>query len=313
MEKEYWLSMNDLTPIYVKTWFNSNRRPKAIIQLSHGMTEHINRYQDFATVLVENGFDVYGNDHRGHGKTGDRHGLMGFFSEQDGFSKTTDDLHVITRHIKQAHPDIPIYILGHSMGSFLVRHYIQMHSRDVDGVILLGTGYTPKLLVSIAKTISKRLPAKDASSFMNQLVFGNFNNRIFRHKTPFDWLSRDNHAVQKYIDDMYCGFIPTGRFFYDLMTGLEYIQSNAANQTIRPDLPIMIMSGDADPVGQHGAGIWKTARIFQGVGVQHVKVQIYHGARHELLHETNKKQVYKDILEWVNENVQTIMLDDNIG
>lgn len=303
MEKEYWLKMNDETPVYVKRWTDPNRESKAIIQLSHGMAEHINRYNDFANVLVENGFDVYGNDHRGHGKTGEKQGLMGFLAEQDGFSKTATDLHTITTHIKQTQPHKPVFLFGHSMGSFLARHYIQIYSYDIDGVILTGTGYTKKPLITLAKSIAAILPKKEASPFMNKLVFENFNKHIQHPKTSFDWLSRDQKEVETYINDSYCGFIPTGRFFYDLMTGLEYIQSDKQNKMIRHDLPVLIMSGDADPVGSYEQGVWKTVQLYEKAGLQSVQVSLYNDARHELLHEINKEEVYQTTLQWLYDHI----------
>lgn len=304
MEEEFWLPMNDATPVYVKRWFDANRRPKAIIQLAHGMAEHINRYDEFASFLVQNGFDVYGNDHRGHGKTGEKQGLMGFLAEQDGFFKTTNDLYTITRHIiEHTYQNTPIILFGHSMGSFLTRHYIQLYSEKISGVILSGTGYTPHPLVPAAKTFAGLLPKKEQSPIMNNLIFGGFNKHVTGKGTSFDWLSRDKRAVETYIADTYCGFVPTGGFFHDLMTGLEYIQSHKMNKQIRSDIPVLIMSGDADPVGPYEKGIWKTAGLLEKAGVQEMKIQLYSGARHELLHETNKKNVFHDVLRWINENI----------
>src|SRR5699024_2518727 len=210
--------------------------------------------------------------------------------EQDGFSKTANDLYTITTKIKQQHPDTPVFLIGHSMGSFLVRHYIQMYSTEVEGVILCGTGYASKPLMSIAKSISNIFPKEKQSPIMNQLIFGNFNKYTTEKNTTFDWLSRDQQAVEADTNDDYCGFIPTGRLFFDLMTGLQYIHSGKYNKQIRNDLPIFIMSGDADPVGPYEKGVWKAARLYEEAGLDTIKVQLYNGSRHELQHETNKDE-----------------------
>ena len=299
MEKEYWVSMSDHTEVFLKKWFNTDIKPKAIVQLSHGMVEHIQRYQDFAMFLLENNIFVYGNDHRGHGNTGERQGQLGYFATENGFAKTAHDLHEITKIIKADYPETPLFLFAHSMGSFLARHYIQNHSNDIDGLILSGTGFFPRITHLTAKTLASMLPAQKESNLMNTLAFGNYNRKIANRKTNFDWLTRDHGAVTKYMDDPYAGYIPTSRFFYDLMDGLGRIHKNQFNENIRKDLPILLISGDADPVGNYAKGVWKVAKNYEKIGLHNITVHLFNDARHELLHEVNKKEVYSTIYEWL--------------
>lgn len=299
MEEENWISTADHTEIYVKKWFNPEIEPKAIVQLSHGMVEHIQRYHDFAMFLLENDIFVYGNDHRGHGKTGEKQGQLGYFATQHGFTKTANDLHVITKIIKAEYPKTPLFLFGHSMGSFLARHYIQNHSNDIDGLILSGTGFFPAVTHLSAKALASMLPAQKESNIMNTLAFGSYNRKITNKKTNFDWLTRDHDAVTKYIEDLHAGYTPTARFFYDLMDGLGQIHNKKLNENIDKDLPILLISGDADPVGHYSKGVWKVAQSYTQLKLHDIKVCLFDGARHELLHEINKKEVYSFIYHWI--------------
>lgn len=299
MEKEFWVSTSDHTDVYVKKWFKTEVKPKAIVQLSHGMIEHIQRYHDFSTFLLENDIFVYGNDHRGHGKTGGKQGQLGYFSDRNGFTNVMEDIHEITKIIKSEYPKTPLILFGHSMGSFLARHYIQFYSNDIDGLILSGTGFFPTITNISGKALASILPAKKKSSLMNTLAFGTYNKKIVNKKTNFDWLTRDEEAVTKYIDDPQTGYIPTARFFYDLMDGLDKIHKKNLNKNIRKDLPILLISGEADPVGNYSKGVWKVAKNYHQIGLDNVKTVLFEGARHELLHEINKEEVYSTIYNWV--------------
>lgn len=301
VKSTFWLNSVDNVEIYVEKWVAADKKPKAIVQLAHGMVEHIQRYHRFAQFLVENDIFVYGNDHRGHGKTGQKQGLMGYLSEQDGFDKTTNDLVMITNKIKEEYPGVPIFLLGHSMGSFLSRYYIQQHSDLIQGVILSGTGYYPKLTTTFGKALSKQLNPTEKSPLMNKLAFGAFNRKVQQPKTPFDWLSRDNDIVQAYLQDRFAGYIPTARFFYDLMTGLQYIHSTKRNNYIRKSLPMLLISGESDPVGNYGSGVWRTASIYEKLGIENITTMLFDGARHEVLNEINKDEVYQVILRWIHQ------------
>lgn len=299
MEKTFWITMEDDVAIYIKKWYTPTKRPKAIIQLAHGMVEHINRYHEFANFLVEQGIFVYGNDHRGHGHTGEKQGLLGYFSEENGFVKTVNDLHTITNRIKGDHPNTPIILFGHSMGSFLARNYLQRFSKEIDGVILSGTGHFPTLTSLAGKRIAALLPPMEESKFMNSIAFGSYNKKIKDSNTSFDWLTRVQSVIENYTADPHSGYIPTARFFYDLMDGLIIMNNKKRNQTIKKDLPLFLISGDADPVGDYAKGIWKTAYQYEKAGLEDITTMLFAEGRHELLHEINKEEVFAAIYKWI--------------
>ncbi|WP_047985621.1 alpha/beta hydrolase [Ornithinibacillus californiensis] len=303
MKSTFWIESVDSVEIYVEKWHEPDKQPKAIIQIAHGMVEHIQRYHDFAKHMVEQGIFVYGNDHRGHGKTGQKQGRMGYLSEADGFDKTAEDLFLLTKKIQEEYPNVPIILLGHSMGSFLARTYIQEHSHSIAGVILSGTGFYPRATTLFGKTLAAKLNPIEKSPLMNRLAFGAFNRKIKDPKSPFDWISRDDDIVKAYMQDRYAGYIPTARFFVDLMTGLQYIHDPKRNEKIRKNLPVLFISGEADPVGSYGKGIWKTASMYKKTGIENITTTLFEGARHEVLNEINKTEVYEVIGRWIDKNL----------
>src|SRR5699024_10369190 len=195
MEKEWWMQAEDNTTIYVKKWYKETQKPKAIIQIAHGMAEHIQRYKQFAHYLMEQNIFVYGNDHRGHGQTGLKQGLFGFFFDTDGFAEMTADLYEVTKEIKLDNTNTILFQYGNSMGSVLARRYIQDHSRAIDSVILSGTGFHSFFPIQLGKTIARMLPPREKSNLMNTLAFGSYNKKT-TNKTAFDWLTNDETAVQ---------------------------------------------------------------------------------------------------------------------
>ena len=302
MAKTFWIQTEDGMQIYAKKW-QAETEPRALFLISHGMTEHIERYEEFASYMAAHGMIVYGHDHRGHGRTGDHAGMLGVLAERDGFEKTAEDIFTMVMLAKLEHPGLPVYLFGHSMGSFLIRLLMQTYSSHINGVILSGTGYFPKHEVVSGRLLAGLLSANKEAPLMNALTFGAYNRKISQMKTPFDWLSRDRQEVEKYLDDPFCGFIPPARFFSDLMTGLLHIHNRKQNRKIRKDLPLLIAGGTADPVGSFGAGIWKTAQLYEKVGLEEIAVMLFDGARHELLHEINREAVFQAFLQWIEQQL----------
>lgn len=303
MESEFWIDADDKTKLYIKKWEKHAQKPKAIIQLAHGMVEHIQRYDAFAKFLTEQGYIVYGNDHRGHGQTGILQGKLGYFAKDKGFTKVTNDLVTISKMIKKEHPTIPLYLFGHSMGSFLARTYIQESSNVIDGVILSGTGFYPCLTAYMGRLIASNVQAEEPSLLMNNLIFKANNKRVKKPRTEFDWLTRDEGIINDYIKDPYAGFIPTGQFFYDLMTGLIELHHKKANKRIRKDLPILLISGEEDPIGNYGKGVMQTAKSYHKIGLTNVSVMLFENGRHELINETNKQEVFHFIHSWLQKQL----------
>lgn len=305
MNKEtQFVAMSDGKEVFVRLYQPTNL-PKAKIHILHGMGEHSGRYDEFATFLCENGYFVTVHDHRGHGKTAELHGKLGFIANENGFDKLVQDSVEILETFK--HETIPTILFGHSMGSFVARKLIQQQSEHIDRCILCGTSSTG-IHHFIGNQLSKTLARKDGkdvpSKLMNKLSFGPFNNRITNPKTPFDWLTTDEKELENYLTDPYCGFIPSHQFFVDLTEGLLSIQSKKENERIRKNLPIFLISGAEDPVGQYSKGVYQVARQFEQVGLKDVTVYLFEKMRHEPLHERNKQYVYHVILRWLEKYEQ---------
>lgn len=189
------------------------------------------------------------------------------------------------------------------MGSFLARSYIQRYSPEIDGVILSGTGYFPKFQSVIGKQVASVLSPKEESKLMNVLTFGAYNKRVEDIHTSYDWLTRDKSTVQTYINDPLSGFVPKAKFFYDLMEGIGMIQDPKRNEAVRKDLPMLIVSGDADPVGDYASGVWKAAGLYQKAGLENVATMFFQDGRHEILNELNKEEVFNLIFHWLRDQM----------
>lgn len=295
--------MNDQVEIYLQSW-TREEPPKAIIQIAHGMAEHIDRYDDFARFLVQKGIYVFGNDHRGHGKTGEKMGNLGYFSEKDGFDRGVLDLYHIFTYIKDQYPNIPYIILGHSMGSFLVRRLIQKFPDiSFSAVILSGTAGNPgiagKLGQIIAKREMKKLGKTAQSHLMNKLIFGAYDKAFKDEKSIFSWISSDKNTVKEYIDDPLCGFVCSTSFYYELLRGLELIHKDEEVAKVNKKLPLFIFSGEEDPVGAKTRGVKKVIEQYKKHGISEMDYKFYQGGRHEMLNEINKMEVYDDVYEWI--------------
>lgn len=299
---------DDGVTIFCKKWEDEGQAiPKGIVQIAHGMAEHIERYAIFAKALIKEGYIVYGNDHRGHGKTGSSSKLMGFFAEENGFERVVVDMLQLTNLIKKNHPNVPTFLFGHSMGSFLSRRYIQTHGDQLAGVILSGTGGDPgfigKIGIGIAKLEMMRNGNKTKSPLMNKLTFGSYNKAFSPNRTEFDWLSRDDKEVDKYIDDPLCGGIFTAGFFYDLVSGVAKVNNHRSNRNIPRELPMYFIAGDKDPVGNYSKGVLQAADMYKKIGNNDVTVQLYKNSRHEILNELNKEEVIKNVINWLNMHI----------
>jgi alpha-beta hydrolase superfamily lysophospholipase len=307
MDKEMWIPMADGHEVFLCKWIDELVTPKAILQLAHGMAEHCARYSHFAKRLAQNGIIVYANDHRGHGKTGEKSGLFGHFQDEKGFERAVTDLKEINEFIHFNHPDLPVFLMGHSMGSFLVRRFVQRFQGVVSGVIISGTGGDPGVSGKVARKIVKaqinKFGKKTKSPLLNQLIFGNYNKKIKLPKTKFDWLSRDEKEVQKYIEDPYCGFIPTTGFFDDLLYGVELIHQAEEIDKMEKELPLFFISGDQDPVGKNTKAVISIMNQYKKHGMKKIEYKFYKEGRHEMLNEMNRDQVISDIERWIEKQL----------
>lgn len=282
------------------------QKPRGHIHLVHGMAEHIGRYEQFASFLASHGFIVSGHDHRGHGKTVDWNGKSGHLADENGFERAVLDSYEVIQQIRKQHTAPRFILFGHSMGSFVARRYFQLHGEEVDLAILSGTGGDPgagRIAGQVVAYLSgKKSGFDEPDHFLNKLVFGGYNKKISTPKTPFDWLSTDQKAVEEYYNDPKCGIVPTTRFFADLFEGLAIINKADEIAKVPKTLPILLLSGDADPVGSYGKGVWETAKQYDHAGIQDVTVLLFEGKRHEMLHETNRQQVFEFVLEWMRKH-----------
>ena len=300
----FYLNRDREIRLFIHCWIpDYTQEIKGVVQLAHGMAEHIMRYDAFSSFLASQGFIVIGNDHRGHGRSIQAPDDWGFLAEQKGFDKLTEDMYTVTQYIQKEYPGLPVFLLGHSMGSFLTRRYIQFYSETLSGVLLLGTGGSQGMLGKLGLTIAKwerrRKGPRSPSFLMNKLTFGQFNNAFQPARTAFDFLNRDTSAVDAYIQDPLCGFICSTSFYIDLLDGIEFIHLPRAQRNISKKLPIILLSGDTDPVGKFGDGVREAHNMYRRIGIRDVQIQLYANARHDLLHETNKEEVYNGILTWL--------------
>lgn len=300
--QEAFLTMSDGHEIYVRT-FKPDKEPLASFYILHGMGEHGDRYDDFAQLLCKEGFIVYVHDHRGHGKTAERNGILGHFADYNGFDRVVTDVYEVMQQTEKNDGLVrPRIVFGHSMGSFIARRFIQIHSSIIDSCILCGTGSTTslhKLGNLFAKYLASKQGKQVESKLMNELAFTSFNKQFEHVKTPFDWLTSNEREVEKYMEDPLCGFIPTHQFFADLTEGLLTINQKEENAKIRRDLPVLLISGSDDPVGNNGLGVFKVANQLKNVGLANVAVYLFEHMRHEILNEKNNQFVYEVIIRWL--------------
>ncbi|CZR09179.1 alpha/beta hydrolase [Trichococcus collinsii] len=301
----------DDTKIFAMKWSpEAQQKPSAAVQLAHGYAEHIGRYDTFASMLAEAGIVVYGNDHRGHGKTNGNGGEAICFADEAGFDKVISDMRTLTEIIKAENPGIPLFLFGHSMGSMLTRRYIQLYGGDLAGAVLSGSGVFSNGLLKLGTVVAaseiKRNGRAYPSLLLDKLVFQNFNRGFKPARTELDWLSRDPVEVDKFLADPLRGKIGSAGYFHDFFSGLLAINNAVNIQSTPKDLPLYFISGSADPVGgKAGRGIVQICRAYQQIGLQDVSYKLYEGARHELLNETNKDAVTQDVIEWIAAHVET--------
>ena len=281
-------------------------KPKATLHILHGMAEYAARYTDFAKYLNTFGISVYIQDHRGHGENVENN-EVGFFAEKDGWKLIGDDSYCLDLLIRKENKDTKHFIMGHSMGSFLARDLISRYPELYDGAIIMGTGPSAGLLGSIGTLLAKmeirRQGAKTTSVFLNSLALGSNNNGIQNPRTSCDWLSRDNDVVDAYIKDPLCGFVCPTSFYRDLIQGVKTANNKKLVKKVNKDMPILIISGDKDPVGHNGAGVKKVYSLYKSAGIKDLELNLIEGARHEVLNETDKDDTYKALSTWLCEKV----------
>lgn len=278
--------------------------PVAVLQIVHGVAEHVARYDEFAAFMAQKGFLVVAEDHMGHGGSIGEECKQGCFV--GGWHKAVADSHRLLSYIRMELPDVPYILLGHSMGSFMVRTLLAKYPQcGVDAAIISGTAWMHRAIlnsgIAAATLVGKRQGMSAPSKFLNDMMFGSYNKKIEHRRTSHDWLTRDNKIVDAYIADPLCGFTITAGLAKDMLTGLKYIQEADHLHKMRKDLPVLFIAGSDDPVGNYGTGVKQAAEAFEKAGMENVSLRLYPMCRHEVLNELNRNDVYADVLHWLQE------------
>ncbi len=286
-------------------WQAQSDKPHAIVHILHGMGEHKLRYAHFANFLNTHHITVYAHDHSGHGAFIQSGNTPGHYGDSAGFHSVLQNVHVAQQFIRNKHPDTPIFILGHSMGSFIAQSYLIHYSCPLQGLILSGSAYTPVVLLHALKWLARfesvRVGKAGYSKVIDQLSFGSYNKAFQPQRTPFDWLSRDTQQVDQYIEDELCGFICSAYSWYELAHALIDISKTTQLEKIPAELPCLIISGDKDPVGAHGKYVSALHQHWLKTGHRHTRCELLKDARHEVLNETDRELTYNLLLNWINE------------
>lgn len=281
------------------------QKPQGIVQIFHGMAEHAQRYTEIAQYLNKESFAVYACDMRGHGRTGEL-SSDSCHMDPDGFCRSIEDQALLMEQIGQEYPGIPLVILGHSFGSFLAQEFIKHYGSRISGVILSGSSLMKGADIRAAYILSRLtmiFGSRKPCRLLNRLSFGGYNKAIKNPSSEFSWLSRDESIVKMYDEDHFCGNVLSNGFYKCFFDGLYRLYDGMGK--IPLDLPIYILSGDEDPVGKYGRGAKKLYEVYSKLGVKDLRIKLYPGARHEIINEINRAEVYQDILQWLTEHCFT--------
>lgn len=277
---------------------------KAVVQILHGIAEHVERYDDFANYLTGLGIAVVADDHMGHGKS---MVTQGYFAG-GWFTAVADSYHLL-EITKAEFPEVPYVLFGHSMGSFMARTILAKYPESgIAAAIICGTGWMPTAVLKAGKAmgsaVCKLKGERNPSNLLHGIMFGSYNQKVEHPRTPCDWLSRDEKVVDAYVADPLCGFTESAGLARDMLTGILYIQQPESLAQMNKELPVLFIAGGDDPVGGYGAGVRQAAAAFRNAGMQHVSERIYPLCRHEILNEINKQEVYEDIAHWLGQMVK---------
>lgn len=301
------LQAADGTKIFTVKWLpDMDDDVIASLLIIHGMAEHKERYAATAEYMTVRGVAVYALDLRGHGESITGNGLPeGFLAETDGWDKTVDDVHLVREQINTEYPGVPLFLLGHSMGSFVARTYIMKHGKGIRGSILTGTAGADPLLFAFGRIIAwiegHRSGYSAPSPLLDKLSLGSYNKAFRPNRTSHDWLSRDHAIVDQYIEDKLCGFVCSAGLYADMFHGLSYINSQKNISRIPSDLSVLLIAGTADPLSKGGKALPGIQKAMKSSDVRDIEIKTVQGGRHEVLNETNRTEVWNDLWKWISE------------
>ncbi|MDD6920624.1 MAG: alpha/beta fold hydrolase [Eubacteriales bacterium] len=309
IKSEIYYDSKDEGKQIVATIFTPNKDVEivGVLQIVHGMIDHIGRYEEFASFMVEHGFVVAGEDHLGHGKTGNLINEFGYFAKKNAFEKVLVDIHTMSKILKKEYPDKPFFILGHSMGSFFTRNYITRWSDQLDGAIIMGTGHQARRLVFAGLRLCgmfKHLRGdRYISPFIDKMAIGSYNLNFYDGDTGMEWLTKDNDIAARKVRDPYGNFHFTVNGYETLFRAILKLYNKKYLSNMRFDLPVFFVSGSEDPVGERGVGVKLAKKSIEDMGATDVSMKIYQGDRHEILNEIDRFDVFSDIYNWIMEKI----------
>jgi alpha-beta hydrolase superfamily lysophospholipase len=308
MKKEFNFTTTDkAVSLHTICWLPDDRSPRAVLQIVHGISEHMKRYDLFATYLMQHGIIVFGCDLPGHGSTASTSEEYGYFADQDGWHMVTQALYELGNSMKQSCPNLPFFLLGHSMGSFLVRTLLIDYPELAEGAILSGTGQPKERLLRFSNVITHfaayAFGAKKRMNAIDHLVMGSNRKRFASEQKAASWISRDTAVVERYVADPLCNFVPTVSLYRDMLEGLAYIGNPLNLSSMKKETPLYFFSGGQDPVGENGVGVRRIISALEEAGFLNIQYKIYPEGRHEMLNELNRLEVYDDLLHWLNKQM----------
>jgi alpha-beta hydrolase superfamily lysophospholipase len=293
----------DGATLHVRGWLVEG--PKAIVQVLHGMAEHGARYARLAQALAEAGYSTYAHDHRGHGQSIPEGSPPGHMADTDGWNRVVEDAHGVNREIARRHPGIPIIVLGHSMGSFVLQQLLFEHPGDMVAAALSASNGKPPPIAKLGKLVARieraRVGRRKPSPIMQKLTFDEYNKAFAPTRTEFDWLSRDPEEVDKYVGDPLCGFAVSTQVWIDMLSGLDRIAKPSNVAKVPKGMPLYLFAGDRDPVGDFGKGMRRLYDAYKRAAIFDVRLKLYPNGRHEMLNETNRDEVMSDFIAWCDE------------
>ncbi len=307
MKREFrYPSRDGVTAIHAAEWVPEGEI-RAVLQICHGMTEYINRYDEFARFLNKQGVYVTGHDHLGHGESVQGEDYYGYFHEKKGNQYVIGDIHKLREITQRKYPETPYFMLGHSMGSFLLRQYLTMYGNGLSGAVIMGTGHHGALVLDaglfMCRVIALFKGWKYRSKFINDLSFGGYNKNFRNDATGATWLSANVENCERYAEDPLCSFMFTVNGYYQMFKGLKVLVKKGSVEKIPKELPILFVAGTEDPVGNFGKSVRKVYGKYRAAGIQDVKIKLYKGDRHEILNETDRQQVYADLYRWMRKRI----------
>ncbi len=303
MKREFFYPSKDgLTQIHAIEW-TPDGEVCGVLQIAHGMVEFIDRYDRFATFLASNGFCVVGNDHLGHGRSVTDETQLGYFAKHDGNFCVLGDMQQLREDTQKKYPGVPYFLLGHSMGSFLTRQFIEKYGAGLSGAIVMGTGYQPNatldLGIALTAVFQQARGGHFRSTMINNMALGSYNKTFEPARTKSDWLTKDEAIVDAYEANPLNQFLFTVNGYYNLFRGMRYAQRQVNLDKIPKDLPILVVSGQNDPVGDFGKGPKIVAESYRETGIKDVTLKLFPDDRHEILNETDKEAVDAYLLDWL--------------